>query len=252
MHMHMGARYDLTIENESGKATATWTMGITGLPGPPTGPLEISGVDRSQATLSWKPPAEDGGSRVTHYVVERRDTARDQFTLAASLCRVRLRPSSPPPLRPPPLLPSIPRFPSPLALPCTWRHECAFAAHPRLLQVPMGRCPVSGVTIICPFYPIRYVLLGSFHLFDHHTLRAGLLVLGANRFSNPSNIREACCTKSLLIEGADVHMPGALREPRVRVPRLCRQRQWTGTRPSRRWAHRRSHALRYAPCLSPR
>ena len=45
-------------------------------PLPPTGPLEISNVSKDRATLAWKPPKDDGGSRVTGYVVERRDTAK--------------------------------------------------------------------------------------------------------------------------------------------------------------------------------
>lgn len=42
----------------------------------PTGPLEVSNVSKDHATLSWKPPKEDGGSRITGYVVERRDTSK--------------------------------------------------------------------------------------------------------------------------------------------------------------------------------
>lgn len=45
-------------------------------PLPPTGPLDISNVSKDRATLSWKPPADDGGSKVTGYVVERRDTSK--------------------------------------------------------------------------------------------------------------------------------------------------------------------------------
>ena len=45
-------------------------------PLPPTGPLEISNVSKDHATLSWKPPKDDGGNRVTGYIVERRDTSK--------------------------------------------------------------------------------------------------------------------------------------------------------------------------------
>ena len=38
--------------------------------------MEITNVLKDRATLSWKPPKDDGGSRVTGYVVERRDTAK--------------------------------------------------------------------------------------------------------------------------------------------------------------------------------
>lgn len=45
-------------------------------PLPPTGPLEVSNVSKDRATLSWKPPKDDGGSRIIGYVVERRDTSK--------------------------------------------------------------------------------------------------------------------------------------------------------------------------------
>jgi titin len=45
-------------------------------PLPPTGPLEISDVSKDHATLTWKPPKDDGGSKLTGYAVERRDTSK--------------------------------------------------------------------------------------------------------------------------------------------------------------------------------
>ena len=40
------------------------------------GPLEISDVSKDRATLSWKSPKDDGGNKVTGYIVERRDVSK--------------------------------------------------------------------------------------------------------------------------------------------------------------------------------
>lgn len=49
---------------------------ITDPPSAPEGPLEISNVTLNSADLSWKPPKSDGGSKLTKYLIEMRDTRR--------------------------------------------------------------------------------------------------------------------------------------------------------------------------------
>ena len=63
------------------------TVYVTGLPGPPQGPLEVSGITKHTATLEWKPPKHDGGRKVTHYIVERKETTHSQWVTASSCCR---------------------------------------------------------------------------------------------------------------------------------------------------------------------
>jgi hypothetical protein len=60
---------------------------ISGLPGPPIGPLEVSEITSHTCQLHWHPPAFDGGSKVTHYVVERRDIRQQQWIIIASFCK---------------------------------------------------------------------------------------------------------------------------------------------------------------------
>ncbi|XP_013785867.1 twitchin-like, partial [Limulus polyphemus] len=80
-------KYKLTVRNESGVADASFSMIVTGLPGPPEGPLEVSDITQHTASLSWRPPAHDGGSKITHYVVERKETSHSQWVIATSYSR---------------------------------------------------------------------------------------------------------------------------------------------------------------------
>ncbi|KOB69329.1 Twitchin, partial [Operophtera brumata] len=75
--------YKVTIKNNSGEASDTFSVTVTGLPGPPQGPLETTDITKHSCTLAWKPPTYDGGLPVTHYVIERNDTSvRDtRFTV---------------------------------------------------------------------------------------------------------------------------------------------------------------------------
>ena len=59
-------------------------------PGPPTGPLDVTNLTKSGCTLSWKPPKDDGGNRVLHYVIEKRDCSKnkDLWIPYADHCKV--------------------------------------------------------------------------------------------------------------------------------------------------------------------
>lgn len=87
IHSKETGRYEYTISNDSGEAQTTFWLNVTGLPDAPSGPLVVSDVDQRQATLAWKPPNSDGGSPVSHYVVEKRDTEREEWTVCASLVK---------------------------------------------------------------------------------------------------------------------------------------------------------------------
>lgn len=80
-------KYRLVVKNESGSAEASFTVYVTGLPGPPTGPLEVTDITRHTAVVAWKPPKFDGGCKVTHYIVERKETTHSQWVTATSTCR---------------------------------------------------------------------------------------------------------------------------------------------------------------------
>jgi hypothetical protein len=79
--------YTLTCKNSSGSASASFTVYITGLPGIPIGPLDVSNITQHMCTLTWKVPAYDGGLRITHYIVERRDITMQHWITVASYCK---------------------------------------------------------------------------------------------------------------------------------------------------------------------
>ncbi|KAI6175533.1 hypothetical protein M3Y97_00699600 [Aphelenchoides bicaudatus] len=87
LHSYETGRYDYKVSNESGEASIGFWINVTGLPAAPEGPMVISNVDQHQATISWGLPKDDGGSRITNYVLEKRDTQRDEWVVVASAVR---------------------------------------------------------------------------------------------------------------------------------------------------------------------
>lgn len=74
-------QYALTLQNIAGTVTMPINCVVIDRPGPSAGPLQITGVTAAECTLSWGPPQEAGGSDITHYVVEKRETSRLSWTL---------------------------------------------------------------------------------------------------------------------------------------------------------------------------
>lgn len=68
-------KYTLSLENNSGRKSITFTVKILDSPGPP-GPITFKDVTRGALTLMWDAPSNDGGSRITHYIVEKREASR--------------------------------------------------------------------------------------------------------------------------------------------------------------------------------
>uniref|UniRef100_A0A3B5M7C5 Titin n=1 Tax=Xiphophorus couchianus TaxID=32473 RepID=A0A3B5M7C5_9TELE len=74
-------QYVLTLQNIGGTVTMPINCVIIDKPGPPAGPLQITGLTAEDCTLSWGPSQETGGAKITHYVVEKRETSRLAWTL---------------------------------------------------------------------------------------------------------------------------------------------------------------------------
>ena len=63
--------YLINAVNMNGKDAAEVRVGP---PGPPEGPMDITGIHKNGCKIAWKPPKDDGGSPIEHYVVEKYDT----------------------------------------------------------------------------------------------------------------------------------------------------------------------------------
>ncbi|XP_030587841.1 titin-like [Archocentrus centrarchus] len=74
-------QYTLTLQNTGGTTSKTITCKILDRPGPPAGPLEVSGLSAEKCTLSWGPPHETGGAEIMYYIVEKCETSRIAWTL---------------------------------------------------------------------------------------------------------------------------------------------------------------------------
>uniref|UniRef100_A0A8W8KLQ0 Fibronectin type-III domain-containing protein n=1 Tax=Magallana gigas TaxID=29159 RepID=A0A8W8KLQ0_MAGGI len=77
--------FSVAAENEAGVSSPLETdKPVTpkskfGPPAAPTGPIKCTQITRDSVTIEWKPPKEDGGSRVTAYIIEKKEGLRHSF-----------------------------------------------------------------------------------------------------------------------------------------------------------------------------
>uniref|UniRef100_A0A8B9H748 Titin n=1 Tax=Astyanax mexicanus TaxID=7994 RepID=A0A8B9H748_ASTMX len=68
---HVG-KYEITLANTAGTISTDINVVVLDKPGPPSS-VKVDAVTADSITLSWTPPEYDGGSKVTGYIIERRD-----------------------------------------------------------------------------------------------------------------------------------------------------------------------------------
>nr|XP_040019184.1 titin-like [Gasterosteus aculeatus aculeatus] len=78
-------KYILTAENCCGSKSAFVNVRVLDSPSAPTN-LEVKDVKRNSALISWEAPLIDGGAKISHYIVEKREEARKAFTNVCSNC----------------------------------------------------------------------------------------------------------------------------------------------------------------------
>uniref|UniRef100_A0A8C5JYJ9 Immunoglobulin-like and fibronectin type III domain containing 1 n=1 Tax=Jaculus jaculus TaxID=51337 RepID=A0A8C5JYJ9_JACJA len=72
-------QYSVMLRSEGGRVQAEITVQVIDKPQPPQGPLEVQDCPRAGVCLHWRPPKDDGGRPVEHYVVERRQAGRSTW-----------------------------------------------------------------------------------------------------------------------------------------------------------------------------
>ncbi|KAK3703484.1 hypothetical protein RRG08_024788 [Elysia crispata] len=80
-------KYTIEVSNDSGTATAPVNLKVVSPPGAPTGPLGVSDITKNTCHLNWKPPKEDGGGRITSYLVERQEVGKPYWVTISSHCK---------------------------------------------------------------------------------------------------------------------------------------------------------------------
>ncbi|XP_005375220.1 PREDICTED: immunoglobulin-like and fibronectin type III domain-containing protein 1 isoform X2 [Chinchilla lanigera] len=72
-------QYSVTLRSEGGSAQADVILQVIDKPQAPQGPLKVQDCHKAGVHLSWRPPREDGGRTVEHYMVERRQAGRSTW-----------------------------------------------------------------------------------------------------------------------------------------------------------------------------
>lgn len=67
-------RYDITASNSSGTTKSFVNIMVLDRPSGPVGPVELFDVTEDSVSLQWLPPAYDGGSPITNYIIQKRET----------------------------------------------------------------------------------------------------------------------------------------------------------------------------------
>uniref|UniRef100_A0A3P8P0K5 Titin n=1 Tax=Astatotilapia calliptera TaxID=8154 RepID=A0A3P8P0K5_ASTCA len=72
-------KYTLTAENASGVKSVFISVRVLDSPSPPTN-FVVKEITKNSVTLTWEPPHLDGGSKIKHYIVEKRESTRKVYS----------------------------------------------------------------------------------------------------------------------------------------------------------------------------
>jgi len=71
--------YILTVSNSAGSKTVSLNVTALDVPSAPIGPVNILELTPEYMVIDWRPPKEDGGSPVTNYIVEKRESNKETW-----------------------------------------------------------------------------------------------------------------------------------------------------------------------------
>ena len=70
------ARYEIVARNQCGEVREFINVKVLDRPDKPKGPINVSRIMGTKFVINWGTPVLDGSSKVTHFIVERRETSR--------------------------------------------------------------------------------------------------------------------------------------------------------------------------------
>ena len=76
--------YTITATNSHGSSSEVIKVVILDAPLPPEGPIDIEDLTSNSLTLRWKPPTYDGGSSISNYIVEKRETHKPNWIVVSA------------------------------------------------------------------------------------------------------------------------------------------------------------------------
>uniref|UniRef100_A0A673JCM6 Titin n=1 Tax=Sinocyclocheilus rhinocerous TaxID=307959 RepID=A0A673JCM6_9TELE len=76
-----GGHFLLSLSNVGGTKQVPISVKVLDRPGPPDGPLNVTGVTAEKCYLHWSHPSHDGGAGISHYIIEKRETSRLSWTV---------------------------------------------------------------------------------------------------------------------------------------------------------------------------
>jgi hypothetical protein len=79
-------RYNVEITNEAGTGTCNVPIKVKATPAQCSG-LTVSNITKSGCRLRWRPPKDDGGARITNYIVDRQMVGKPNWTTVASFVK---------------------------------------------------------------------------------------------------------------------------------------------------------------------
>ena len=80
--------YSVEISNDSGVCNVNFPLTIRATPGPCRAPIKVSDTTFSSARLAWTAPSDDGGSKDTHYVIEKKEAGKSYWSTVSSQVKI--------------------------------------------------------------------------------------------------------------------------------------------------------------------
>ena len=76
--------YSLVVKNDAGTKSAAVYVTVLDRPSQPIGPISVLQITPQYAIIAWMPPKDDGGSSVSNYIIEKKDSKKETWGVVSS------------------------------------------------------------------------------------------------------------------------------------------------------------------------